>query len=46
MLIDHWGNVLARADGDSNCVIFSEINAAQREEHRQRLPALSHRLIK
>lgn len=45
IIADSWGNVLARADGESEQVITATINAESRQANRARLPALSHRRL-
>ncbi|MGI9307152.1 MAG: carbon-nitrogen hydrolase family protein [Gammaproteobacteria bacterium] len=45
LIADGWGRILAAANTDGDEVIFAEINGAEREEMRRRLPALSHRKI-
>jgi predicted amidohydrolase len=42
MIIDPWGTVLAQA-GDSECLIFADLDFARQDDLRSRLPSLQHR---
>ncbi len=44
MIIDHWGQVLARLPGGTGCVV-ADIDPAARMDARTRFPALEHRVI-
>jgi len=44
MIIDHWGNVLARKANGQGCVV-ADIDTAGRMDARARFPALEHRVI-
>jgi predicted amidohydrolase len=44
MIIDHWGNVLARLSEGTGCVV-ADIDPAGRIEARARFPSLDHRVI-
>jgi nitrilase len=44
MIIDHWGNVLARLAEGTGCVV-ADIDPAGRIEARARFPSLDHRVI-
>jgi nitrilase len=44
MIIDHWGNVLARLAEGTGCVV-ADIDPAGRSEARARFPSLDHRVI-
>jgi nitrilase len=44
MIIDHWGNVLARMAKGTGCVV-AEIDTAGRMDARARFPSLEHRVI-
>ena len=44
MIIDHWGQVLARLPEGQGCVV-ADIDAAGRMEARARFPSLEHRVI-
>ena len=44
MIIDHWGQVLARMPGGTGCVV-ADLDAAGRMEARAKFPALDHRVI-
>ena len=43
MIIDTWGNVLARAADDQEEVILAELNRETLHEVRARIPCLIHR---
>lgn len=44
MIIDHWGQVLARLPDGTGCVV-ADIDPAARMEARARFPSLEHRVI-
>jgi predicted amidohydrolase len=44
VIIDHWGQVLARMPDGTGCVV-ADIDAAGRSEARMRFPSLEHRII-
>jgi deaminated glutathione amidase len=44
MIIDHWGNVLARMPGGTGCVV-ADLDAAARMEARAKFPSLDHRVL-
>jgi predicted amidohydrolase len=44
MIIDHWGQVLARMADGTGCVV-ADLDTAARMEARTRFPALEHRII-
>jgi nitrilase len=44
MIIDHWGQVLARLPTGIGCVV-ADLDAASRLDARSRFPALGHRVI-
>jgi len=44
VIIDHWGQVLARMPDGTGCVV-ADIDAAGRADARTRFPSLEHRLI-
>jgi predicted amidohydrolase len=44
LILDHWGNVLARKP-DGTGAIVADLDAAARREARQKFPALGHRVI-
>lgn len=46
MIVGPWGEILAQAKTDGDEVIIADINAAQREHCRQRLPALANRRLR
>jgi deaminated glutathione amidase len=43
MIVDPWGTVLARADGETPGYIVAELDYAHQDEIRERVPLLSHR---
>jgi len=45
MIVDPWGTVLAEADGAATCVVAAELDFAQLDGIRRRLPALRHRRL-
>jgi predicted amidohydrolase len=44
MILDPWGEVLARADGESECFIAAELDLARQDEVREKLPSLANRV--
>jgi omega-amidase len=42
MIVDPWGNVLAEA-GESECIVYADLDAGVLEDVRRRLPLLSQR---
>lgn len=42
MIIDPWGQILAEADGTSQCVITAEIDPQRVADIRRQMPVLSH----
>jgi deaminated glutathione amidase len=44
MIVDPWGVVLARADGESTGFIAAELDFARQDEVREKLPSLAHRV--
>ena len=42
MVVDPWGKVLTEA-GDSECILYADIDPAVLEETREKLPLLKHR---
>lgn len=45
LIVDPWGNLLASADGLSECVVTAIIDRPHLVETRTRLPALKHRKL-
>ncbi len=43
MIVDHWGNVLARRQQPDAGVVVAEVDLAALRETRQKFPVLSHR---
>jgi len=43
MIVDPWGEVLARAGGDGEAVIVAELDLGRQEELRDSLPSLANR---
>ena len=44
LIVDPWGTVLARADGDAEQVVAAELDLAAQDELRERLPSLANRV--
>jgi deaminated glutathione amidase len=44
LILDHWGNVLARKPDGTGCIV-AEIDPAARTDARRRFPALEHRVF-
>jgi predicted amidohydrolase len=44
MIVDPWGEVLARADGESECVIAADLDLSRQDELRAKLPSLANRV--
>ncbi len=43
MIVDPWGTVLARADGETPGYILAELDYAHQDDIRKRIPLLAHR---
>ncbi len=43
MIVDPWGTVLARADGETPGYILAELDYARQDEIRERVPLMEHR---
>jgi predicted amidohydrolase len=43
MIVDPWGKVLAQADGETAGYVVAELDYAQQDDIRKRMPLLSHR---
>ena len=44
MIVDPWGEVLARAGGEGACFVAADLDLARQEEIRERLPSLANRV--
>ena len=44
LILDHWGNVLARKPAGTGAIV-ADLDAAARREARQKFPALGHRVL-
>jgi nitrilase len=44
LILDHWGNVLARMESGTGAIV-ADLDAAARQEARRKFPALGHRVI-
>jgi predicted amidohydrolase len=44
MIVDPWGEVLARADGESETFVAADLDLARQEEIREKLPSLANRV--
>jgi deaminated glutathione amidase len=44
MIVDPWGEVLARAERDEPCVVTADLDSARQDEVREKLPSLANRV--
>jgi deaminated glutathione amidase len=44
MIVDPWGEILARADGESETFVAADLDLARQEEIREKLPSLVNRV--
>ena len=44
MIVDPWGEVLARAPMEGDCFIAAELDLARQDEVREKLPSLANRV--
>ena len=44
MIVDPWGEVLARAGGEGACFVAADLDLARQEEIREQLPSLANRV--
>jgi predicted amidohydrolase len=44
MIVDPWGEVLARAERDEPCFVAADLDAARQDEVRDKLPSLANRV--
>jgi predicted amidohydrolase len=44
MIVDPWGEVLARAGGEGACFVAADLDLARQEEIRDQLPSLANRV--
>jgi predicted amidohydrolase len=44
MIVDPWGEVLARAPGDGEHVLVTDLDLARQDEIREKLPSLANRV--
>jgi deaminated glutathione amidase len=44
MIVDPWGEVLARAGGEGACVLAADLDLARQDEVREKLPSLANRV--
>jgi predicted amidohydrolase len=44
MMVDPWGELLARAPADSDCFIAADLDLARQDEIREKLPSLANRV--
>jgi predicted amidohydrolase len=44
MIVDPWGEILARADGESETFVAADLDLARLEEIREKLPSLANRV--
>ena len=44
MIVDPWGEVLARAGGEGACFVAADLDLARQDEIREKLPSLTNRV--
>jgi deaminated glutathione amidase len=44
MIVDPWGEILARADGESETFVAADLDLARQDEIREKLPSLANRV--
>jgi predicted amidohydrolase len=44
MIVDPWGEILARADGESETFVAADLDLARQEKIREKLPSLANRV--
>ena len=44
MIVDPWGDVLARAGGEGACFVAADLDLARQDEVREKLPSLANRV--
>jgi predicted amidohydrolase len=44
MIVDPWGEVLARAGGEGACFVAADLDVARQDEIREKLPSLANRV--
>jgi predicted amidohydrolase len=44
MIVDPWGEVLARAGGEGACFVAADLDLARQDEVREKLPSLANRV--
>jgi deaminated glutathione amidase len=44
MIVDPWGEVLARAGGEGACFVAADLDLARQDEIREKLPSLANRV--
>src|SRR5688500_16242101 len=44
MIVDPWGEVLARAGGEGECFVGADLDLARQDEVREKLPSLANRV--
>ena len=44
MIVDPWGEVLARAGGEGACFVAADLDPARQDEVREKLPSLANRV--
>jgi deaminated glutathione amidase len=44
MIVDPWGDVLARAGGEGACFVAADLDMARQDEIREKLPSLANRV--
>ena len=44
MIVDPWGEILARADGESETFVAADLDLARQDDIREKLPSLANRV--
>ena len=44
LIVDPWGEVLARAAGDEECFVAADLDLERQDEVRDKLPSLANRV--
>ena len=44
MIVDPWGEVLARAGGEGESVVVADLDLERQDEIREKLPSLANRM--
>jgi deaminated glutathione amidase len=44
MIVDPWGEILARAEGEGESFVAADLDLARQDEVREKLPSLANRV--